>query len=49
MSKRLVYALSEHAETIEALGKDGMIETNVEIIDMITKDNVEMYGADGWQ
>lgn len=24
MSKRLVYALSEHAETIEALGKDGM-------------------------
>ena len=24
-------------------------ENYVEIIDMITKDNVEMYGADGWQ
>ena len=30
-------------------GEDYEKENYVEIIDMITKDNVEMYGADGWQ
>lgn len=30
-------------------GKEYEKENYVEIIDMITKDNVEMYGADGWQ
>lgn len=30
-------------------GDDYEKENYVEIIDMITKDNVEMYGADGWQ
>lgn len=30
-------------------GEEYEKENYVEIIDMITKDNVEMYGADGWQ
>ena len=30
-------------------GGESEKENYVEIIDMITKDNVEMYGADGWQ
>lgn len=30
-------------------GEDYEKENYVEILDMITKDNVEMYGADGWQ